>query len=166
MPGNSSRPPPGAGYSRAIQLALACPHGSEVARKCRHCNRERVYAWAKANPERFAEHKRRYYLKNKEKFNKRSTESTRVYKYGVAPERYLEMCDAAGWKCQICQGELDQNRPARNRIYAACVDHCHKTGKVRGILCSRCNTALGGFRDQPEYLEAAIRYLQLSNVPG
>jgi hypothetical protein len=40
------------------------------------------------------------------------------------------------------------------------VDHCHTTGKVRGLLCSTCNTALGSFQDNPAYLKAAIHYLE------
>lgn len=39
------------------------------------------------------------------------------------------------------------------------IDHCHKTGKIRGILCSRCNTALGGFNDDIKLLDKAINYL-------
>lgn len=40
------------------------------------------------------------------------------------------------------------------------VDHCHTSGKVRGLLCDHCNTGLGRFKDSPELLMAAIRYLK------
>lgn len=39
------------------------------------------------------------------------------------------------------------------------VDHCHKTGKVRGILCAECNSGLGKFKDRPEFLIKAVEYL-------
>lgn len=50
--------------------------------------------------------------------------------------------------CQICFG------------VATHIDHCHKTGKVRGGLCNNCNTALGGFKDSPIILDSAKEYLR------
>jgi hypothetical protein len=52
--------------------------------------------------------------------------------------------------CQIC------NQTDRREL---CVDHCHSTGKVRGLLCDPCNKALGLFKDSPELLNSAIKYL-------
>jgi hypothetical protein len=40
------------------------------------------------------------------------------------------------------------------------VDHCHTTGKIRGLLCSKCNPALGAFNDNIEILNSAIKYLK------
>ena len=56
-------------------------------------------------------------------------------------------------KCAICEAELDNGKHT-------CVDHCHTTGKIRGLLCTRCNWALGGFKDNPVILHSAIKYLQ------
>ncbi len=53
--------------------------------------------------------------------------------------------------CLICNRELDQS---------ACVDHCHTTGKVRGLLCRQCNMALGLLKDNIDSLENAINYLK------
>ena len=44
------------------------------------------------------------------------------------------------------------------------IDHCHVTGSVRGVLCRRCNAALGLFRDSPEVLERALAYLSASRL--
>lgn len=62
--------------------------------------------------------------------------------YGVCKE------DFGYSECWIC-GE-------KNRL---CIDHCHETGDVRGLLCSSCNIALGGFRDKKELLMKAVDYL-------
>ena len=43
--------------------------------------------------------------------------------------------------------------------YKLAVDHCHKTGKIRGLLCGGCNTSIGSFEDNPELLKNAIKYL-------
>ena len=70
--------------------------------------------------------------------------------YGITPEEYDRLFDTQGGKCAIC-GEL----PRR-----LVVDHNHETGKVRGLLCFKCNNALlGGV----EWLKAAIAYLERSN---
>ncbi len=54
--------------------------------------------------------------------------------------------------CMICK-EPPQSKPL-------CVDHDHNTGQVRGLLCNRCNTGLGYFKDNPELFERAISYLR------
>lgn len=58
-------------------------------------------------------------------------------------------------KCAICHCTLNSSRYTK-----LAVDHCHKTGKLRGLLCMNCNTALGLFKDSPERLKEAIQYLE------
>lgn len=70
--------------------------------------------------------------------------------YGVTLDRFTEMLKQQNHKCLICGTGLNTSSP---------MDHCHATGKVRGILCTHCNTGLGKFRDNPEFLQAAIAYL-------
>jgi hypothetical protein len=60
--------------------------------------------------------------------------------------------------CSICDGSL-RNKDVRH-IH---VDHCHTTNKVRGILCSYCNHGLGNFRDNINYLNKAVEYLNHHN---
>jgi hypothetical protein len=88
----------------------------------------------------------------------RQTELRReMKKYGLTLEQYNEMA-AAG--CAICgakQGTTARRLP---------VDHCHKTGKVRGVLCMFCNTAIGKFKDDPELCEKAASYLRSHRSEG
>jgi hypothetical protein len=74
--------------------------------------------------------------------------------YGLTPEAYEAMLKAQGGKCAICR------RPPEKRKHA--VDHCHKTNTIRGLLCHRCNRALGYLDDDPLRLRAAISYLRQS----
>jgi hypothetical protein len=79
--------------------------------------------------------------------------------YGITPEEYEVLLKKQKGVCAICK------RPERlkNRYRGICrlhIDHDHKTNKVRGLLCSTCNFALGGFNDNPTYLLNAINYLK------
>lgn len=71
--------------------------------------------------------------------------------YGVTPEQFEAMREAQNNQCPLCL-ETFTATPH--------VDHCHKTGKVRGLLCSNCNTALGLLQDSPENILRAISYLE------
>lgn len=71
--------------------------------------------------------------------------------YGITKVEYDVMAAAQGGQCAICGDTFNET---------ACVDHDHKTGKVRGLLCNPCNIGLGGFKDDPVRLAAAVRYLQ------
>jgi hypothetical protein len=62
-------------------------------------------------------------------------------------------------RCDIC-GELEQHKTKLGGRKALAFDHCHKTNRQRGRLCSRCNTGLGFFRDDPKLLLNAMEYLR------
>jgi hypothetical protein len=71
--------------------------------------------------------------------------------YGLSTADYNAMLRRQNGACAICR------QKSAERL---CVDHCHKTNRVRGLLCRKCNTGLGCFGDDPERIEAAIAYLQ------
>lgn len=75
------------------------------------------------------------------------------YKYGLNLWEVDAMLVAQGHACAICKSP-DWGRPS------PCVDHCHDTGKVRGLLCNLCNRALGMLKENPDVLEAAANYLR------
>jgi hypothetical protein len=69
-------------------------------------------------------------------------------KYNLTLSQYQDRLKFQNNQCPICHSDNPTN-----------IDHDHITGKVRGILCSKCNTGLGCFRDNPEFLENAKIYL-------
>jgi len=75
--------------------------------------------------------------------------------YGIDPEKYLQMHEDQQGRCAIC-GEIPTTKRGLH------LDHCHETGKVRGLLCHGCNVGIGSLRDDPELLLKAIDYLRES----
>jgi hypothetical protein len=92
-------------------------------------NNVRVRKWRAANPEK-------------------SRAQDRRKRYALTSAAYDALLRDQGGRCAICA--------AAN---PGCVDHCHATGRVRGLLCRSCNIGLGNFRDDVERLRAAARYL-------
>lgn len=80
--------------------------------------------------------------------------------YGLTKEEYLELLYKQNQRCAIC-GSKGQKRKGRQRILPGNleVDHDHKTGKVRELLCMQCNLLLGTSKDNRIILTSAIRYL-------
>lgn len=79
--------------------------------------------------------------------------------FGITLEQYRQMSNAQSHKCAICDNyETAVDTKGAERFMA--VDHCHKTGKIRALLCSACNKALGGFKDSPGLLRKAAEYIE------
>lgn len=70
--------------------------------------------------------------------------------YGIGLDEYNKMLAGQGGACAIC------SEPQTETL---CVDHCHSTGKIRGLLCRKCNTGLGCYKDNADLMRLAIRYL-------
>lgn len=75
--------------------------------------------------------------------------------YGLVEEDVTAMSIAQHGMCAICQDLLAPKHGTQ-------IDHCHKTGKVRGLLCNHCNRLLGSARDSVQILQAAILYLEVT----
>jgi len=106
------------------------------------------------------EYRKKYRKRNKErhkenlrKWRKSNKESVRGYQlkslYNLSLEDYENLLLKQDNKCQICEKEKK-----------LVVDHCHNSGKVRGLLCYGCNTSLGQFKDDTSLLRRAITYLE------
>jgi hypothetical protein len=75
----------------------------------------------------------------------------RAARYGMTVEQYRELEASSRGRCYIC------GAAARGRSLS--VDHCHDTGRVRGLLCHHCNTAIGLFREDPAFIAESLVYL-------
>lgn len=76
------------------------------------------------------------------------------YRYGITADDYAAMVERQGGRCAICGSDSPGGIA---KVW--CVDHCHDSNKVRGLLCGPCNRGLGQFKDDVERLRSAIAYL-------
>ncbi len=84
------------------------------------------------------------------------------YKYNISLAQFNHLREQQKGLCKICGAVLEIKESSSLRTKNVAVDHCHDTGKVRGLLCSMCNKGLGCFNDNIASLEAAILYLRES----
>lgn len=82
--------------------------------------------------------------------------------YGVSWQERVRLFTAQGGACAICTRLLELRGAKGCAKTTAVLDHCHTTGRVRGVLCGLCNLALGRFGDDPVNLRAAAAYLERS----
>ncbi len=125
--------------------------------------RTRAYnhAWYVANKERVNVVRRRKWAENPDRNKKQRAYYARSQRktmlkcyYGISVEEYDALLARQNGKCAICR-----EKPEGQTL---CVDHCHATGKIRGLLCRSCNVGLGNYRDDPRRMRAAIAYLEAS----
>ena len=76
------------------------------------------------------------------------------HRYGLEWEQYLDMYESQDKKCAICKSSLELLDGS------TCVDHCHTTGKIRGLLCNLCNRGLGQFKERLDLLKEAVKYVE------
>lgn len=86
-------------------------------------------------------------------------------KYGITQFQYTQMFDKQKGKCGICENEMNimngtPTKGVSRNGRDCCVDHDHKTGTIRGLLCFHCNTALGHLFDDLTILDKIHRYLK------
>lgn len=82
--------------------------------------------------------------------------------YGITREQYNWMLEVQGGVCAICRQPETTSNPARHTVKRLAVDHDHRTGQIRGLLCSNCNRGIGHFHHDPSRLRDAIAYLTRS----
>lgn len=139
-------------------------------------DRERTAKYRRENPEKIKEIQKRSYDRQKsdpdrieklrdwqkryrEKNRKALSDSERKRRFGITPERYAELFKSQSGTCAICKNPETATR--LGKVKALSVDHCHKSGAIRGLLCSDCNTGIGKLKDDPTILRSAIQYLEI-----
>jgi hypothetical protein len=110
----------------------------KLRNSCKVCDKLKSYLWRKKDPARTRECWRSSKLKKK---------------YNITNQQYEEMKIAQNNKCEICNVELGFG-------HLSAIDHCHKTGKVRALLCRNCNLLLGNAKDSEDILKSALKYLK------
>mgnify|MGYP003565624157 CR=1 FL=1 len=137
------------GYCRKCGVLLnvghnwAESHAKRKQRICKPCNAEQARQWRKDNP-----HKQKEYSRKRGRWWIES-------RYGITQKEWQEKFDEQEGRCALC-GTDDPK--GNHGVFH--VDHCHATGKVRGLLCDTCNRGLGFFYDDVELLQAAKEYLE------
>lgn len=107
-----------------------------------------------------------WYTRNRERILQKSRNrsiTVKYDKYGITKDEYDNLWVSQEGKCAICHKEEASRSPLGRTIMLA-VDHDHKTGKVRGLLCKSCNVGVGKFFDRIDILKFAISYLGIHNT--
>lgn len=120
---------------------------------CRSCHSEKTKKWNDKNREYKKEKDREY---TKAKGEERRWKHIQ-HKYGITKEQYFELFNKQNGKCTICGTNHSRTKMSNYLL----VDHCHKTKKVRGLLCNYCNTFVGLLENNPTMLIGAVKYLEI-----
>ena len=110
------------------------------------------------NQEKITAHRRTFYSKNKDRIMIKQ----RKRLYGISDIEYKKLFLKQKGICAICKG--GETTTSNGKIKKLSIDHNHETGQIRGLLCQRCNTAIGMLSDNTECLARAIVYIEKYKV--
>lgn len=139
-------------------------HVRALARKYYYKNRAPKKDWLGEEylKKRQSEHKRR--LREEPDYAWRQYEQTLLWKYGMSRSDFEWLFDAQSGKCAGCLRPIVKERLGTGK--SVCVDHCHLSGQVRGLLCAGCNVAVGAAGDDYQVLERLSRYVKACESLG
>lgn len=125
-------------------------------------NSEKVAAYQKQWREENAEHVSNYAKKYMSEYAEKPEVKSKTWErnlwknYKMTSAEFNDLWASQDGKCGICEVDL---MPRGRQSNSVAVDHNHKTGAVRGLLCQACNRAIGLFKDNPKILQSAAKYL-------
>lgn len=162
------------GVEKELNAENFRPHGwtPGFRHDCRECEKGIVAGYRTDNPEKVADATRKWRKNNREKSNatKRAwvrknldkhNATRRKSAYGISDVEFRSLFASQNGKCALCEFVFPGMQTG-DRNASPHVDHCHTTGKIRGLLCNSCNTGLGRFKDSTDLLLKAVSYLQKS----
>lgn len=118
-------------------------YGPVLRSNCKPCASNRAYQW---------------YLDNRDHAIATQRNTKMLKAYGLTVSAYNTLSEAQGHRCAVCN---EPETVARgDRVMFLAIDHCHNTGRIRGLLCSNCNRAIGLLKDNVDVLRKAIDYLE------
>lgn len=123
--------------------------------RCRDCARQYDRERYQANRKAKAEYQRRYWNSLSKEEQKRRTFRYELGRYGLDLEQYEQMVKKQKGLCRLCS-----KPPKPGCHHRLQVDHCHATGKIRGLLCNTCNTALGRLGDSEQGILRLLQYVR------
>lgn len=120
--------------------------------------------------EKWRNENRSAYRQSAARYRRNHPDRTKNYrlrtKYGISIEEYYSLLKKQNGKCAICGNEETATHNFYKQKQDLAVDHCHKTGKIRGLLCQDCNRGIGKFHEDITILKNAIEYLQRTKKEG
>lgn len=125
---------------------------------CKACCFRRHEAWRLSNKDKAAADQKKWRDNNPE----RSADHQLKLNYGVPLGTYARMFAEQKGLCAICKTDKPGGRPRADGTPARFhVDHCHDTGRIRGLLCHHCNVGIGNFKHNPDLIRKAIAYVKV-----
>lgn len=133
---------------------MPTPQSEYAKKRTRELNRIACAKYRAAHPERVRASTYKWRESNYGKFQAYNRSSILKRKYGLTSVQWDELLTSQGGRCLICKTD----KPTGKKPWDT--DHCHTTGRVRGILCHHCNVLLGHAKEDVDTLRSAIEYLE------
>src|SRR5688572_14825078 len=123
--------------------------------RCRACVRAKNQLKYRADPEKYRKASREWARANPDYCRERDRKRNLKRNFGLDDSTYTKILKFQNGRCAICGTDKPGGRG--NRLH---VDHCHQSGRIRGLLCFRCNQAIGQFQENTSSLERAVMYVR------
>ncbi len=135
-----------------------CEDTRRNGNQCRECVNAYYREWSKTEKARIKTRRASEKYRQTEHGKRRRRSATLQSDHGISIEQFEQMLEQQNNECSICGKNFTV------AVLKPSVDHCHASGRIRGLLCQPCNVGLGWFRDDTEALTKAVEYLEQFHV--